>query len=213
MCGTRRFHEIAVLLGDNGTTTTLGSPGNVVVYRRNVGVWEPARSMLFAPDQTKGLKELRSQMEELLKFLESCRIFVAKSASGALYYELEKARRNVWEIDGVPKDFLDQVLRDETKLEPDSSTPTSVPGPVEKTKGYYVISIKDIQGKRPDLTSKQVLLKFVEEGKFAVLEITCDHVPPWIEMTAASRKYVLETEKAGRNEYLVRLRNPTMGGI
>ncbi|MEN6609251.1 MAG: Fe-only nitrogenase accessory AnfO family protein [Methanoregulaceae archaeon] len=213
MCGTRRFQEIAVLLGESGSTVTLGSSGNVVVFRRNVGVWEPVRSMTFSFDQTKGLRELRRQMEELLKFMESCRIFVAKSASGALYYELEKARCNVWEVDGKPADFLDQVLRDETKLKMDQSRLTPVPGPLEKSKGYYVISIKDIQGKRPDLTSKQVLLKFVQEGQFAILEITCDHVPPWIEMTAESKKFVLESEKTGRNEYLVRLRNPAMGGI
>lgn len=212
MCGTRRFQEIAVLLGENGETVALGAPGNVVVFHRNVGVWEPARSMAFSPDRTKGLREMRVQMEELVKFMESCRIFVAKSASGALYYELEKARCNVWEVDGKPAGFLDHVLRDETKLDLEEAPPAPVPVPDEKKPGHYSISIRNLQGKRPDLTSKQVLQKFVQEGRFASLAITCDHVPPWIEMEADLRKYVLETEKTGRNEYIVRLRNPAAGG-
>lgn len=211
MCGTRRFQEIAVLLGESGSTVALGSSGNVVVFRRNVGVWEPSRSLRVSLDHTKGLKELRRQMEDLVKFLESCRIFVAKSASGALYYELEKARCSVWEIDGKPEGFLDQVLRDETKLEIEEAPPAPVPAPDEKNPGHFTISIKGLQGKRPDLTSKQVLQVFVQAGRFATLEITCDHVPPWIEMEAGQRKYVIETEKTGRNEYLVRLRNPAAG--
>jgi len=73
--------------------------------------------MEFALDPDEGLAELRSRMDELLQFLGPCRIFVAKSASGAVYFELEKAGCSVWEVSGRPDEFLDSVLKGEEEAE------------------------------------------------------------------------------------------------
>ena len=95
-----RGPEIAAILGKNGCSSTLSEPGTVVVYQRQGCSFEPVREMAFALDQEKGLKELRAKMAELIVFLNGCKIFVARSASGALYFELEKAGFSVWEISG-----------------------------------------------------------------------------------------------------------------
>lgn len=56
--------------------------------------------------------------------------------------------------------------------------------PVEVSPGNYFISIKEVQGKAPFVSSKQVLLEFICRAGFDALERVCDHVPPRIEMEA-----------------------------
>jgi Fe-only nitrogenase accessory protein AnfO len=208
----RKGPEIATILGKDGCSSTLSEPGTVVVYQRQNDSFEPVREMAFALDREKGLKELRLKMAELIQFLNGCKIFVALSASGALYFELEKAGISIWEISGKPENFLAIVLEDEEKARVASQVPgiTGIPAPAERSPGCFFISIKEVQGQSPAISSKQVLQQFIREGKFRELEIICDHVPPWIELDAGCRGYSLRSEKLGPNECRVRLaRNST----
>jgi Fe-only nitrogenase accessory protein AnfO len=199
--------EIAAMVGADGNSSVLNEPGTVVVYRRAGNLWEVDREMMLSLDQSGGLREMRRKMGDVISFLNGCTIFVARTASGALYFELEKAGCSVWEISGKPADFLDIVLEDEEKekVAADAKASAAMPAPQEKTPGSYFISLKEVQGKRPELTSKQILQQFVTEGHFDVLEMLCDHVPPWIEMEAVKRGYTLDTEQTGPHEVMVRL--------
>ena len=167
-------------------------------------------------DPSGGLSGLRNTVTGITEFLGSCRTVVAKSASGALFFELEKARCSVWEIDGAPEDFLDRVLQGE-KDEQDPAIQRGaevqqIPAPREISPGKFVISIREIQGKRPELSSKQVLRSFVRGGGFTELEIICDHIPPWLDADAAQQGYLLMSEQIAMNEVRVLLRNPGSGG-
>jgi Fe-only nitrogenase accessory protein AnfO len=205
--------EIAAFLGEEGKTVPLNEPGTVVVFRRDRGAWVKDRETAFALDPAHGLRELRQDVSGLLGFLGDCRVLVVKSASGALYFELEKARCSIWEIAGAPKEFLDEVWRDEKEAQVSESLPpgADIPSPLELSPGKFYLSIKEIQGKRPEVSSKQVLQQFVQQGRFAELEIVCDHVPPWIEMEADRRGYDLSSERTGTNEVKVLLRKPAGG--
>jgi Fe-only nitrogenase accessory protein AnfO len=199
--------EIATILGKDRCSSTLSEPGTVVVFQRQGGSFEPVREMAFALDPEIGLKELRLKMAELLQFLNGCKIFTAHSASGALYFELEKAGISIWEISGRPENFLAIVLEDEEKEQAAAQVPVlkGIPAPVEVSPGCFFISIKEIQGKSPEITSKQVLQQFISQGHYRELEIICDHVPPWIEMESACRGFSFGTEILGPNQIRVRL--------
>ena len=97
------IREIAAIIGANGATISLNEPGSMVVFRRVCGSWQKDREMAFALSPGQGLRDLRGKTEELESFLSDCRIVVARSASGALFFELEKARRSVWEIGERPR--------------------------------------------------------------------------------------------------------------
>ena len=200
--------EIAVILKDDGTTGTLGEPGLLAVYSREAGTWKNVRGMSLAPDPSLGLKGMRAMTAGIISCLGDCCIIVTRSAGGALYFELEKARCALWEIAGRPGEFLDQVWADEEKERASAAAPApagSIPRPQEKTPGNFFISIKEVQGKRPDMSSKQILMQFIQSGGFLVLDILCSHVPPWIEAEAERRGYTLETEQVDRDSVKVRL--------
>lgn len=189
--------EIATILGNDGRSSTLTRSGTVVVFRRNQGEWRPDREMPFTTTDTDSLADLRRKMADILCFLGECKLFVANSVTGALYYELMKAGCSVYEVLGKPDDFLEDVLleeeREQTKIAAGRNQP--LPGPYERAPGEYFVSIKEIQGKTPGITSKQILLDFMREGEFKTLEIICDHIPPWVEMESEQRGYRIESEK------------------
>lgn len=208
------IQEIAAIIGEDGASVPLNEPGTVVVYRRVRGSWEKDREMAFSIGAAGGLRELRIKVEELRSLLRDCRVFVAESASGALFFELEKARFSVWEIAGTPAEFLDGVWRDEKAERAAECLPPAagIPAPAETSPGHFTISIKEIQGKRPEVSSKQVLQEFVRRGRFETLDVFCDHLPPWIEVDADRCGYDVATEQTGKNEVKVRLMKSARGG-
>jgi Fe-only nitrogenase accessory protein AnfO len=200
--------EMAVILGSDGTTATLNEPGTIAVFGRTGNAWEKVREIPFILDLSNGLRGMRTQISGVLDFLKCCRIIVTRSASGAPYFELEKAGLAIWEITGKPEEFLGQVWADEEKEKQSvagKAPVADIPKPKEKTPGNFFISIKEVQGKRPDLSSKQVLQQFIQSGGFLVLEIVCSHVPPWIEVEAERRGYTLEIEQIEKDSVKVRL--------
>jgi Fe-only nitrogenase accessory protein AnfO len=206
--------EIAVIAGSDGRTIPLSEPGTVVVYRRVRGTWLAERYLPFSLEAECGLAGLRTRTGELVAFLGECRTLVAQSASGALFFGLEKAGCRVYEIAGTPSEFLNSVWQD-AKEEQEAKTPppagADIPAPIEIAPGKYYISIREIQGKRPEVSSKQVLRPFVQQGAFSELEIVCDHVPPWIEVDAERLGYEITSERTGLHDLKVMVRRPAGG--
>ena len=103
------------------------------------------------------------------------------------------------------------VWADEEKERQAERSPTApaLPVPKERTPGNFFISIKEVQGKRPDISSKQVLQQFIGRGGFLVLESSAAMYPPWIEVEAERRGYTLETEQQDKDTVKVRLTTNT----
>lgn len=199
--------EVAVFLGADGTSISLEEPGSVAIFRRALGSWEKNREKGFSLGQVSGMRELRLKMGEILQFMDGCRIFVARSASGVPYFELEKAGCTVWEYAGRPADFLEHVWEHEEKeLEMAKIlAPSMITVPEEKTPGNFYISIKEIQRNTPELTSKQVLQQFIRQGAFHMLEIICGHIPPWIETDAVGAGFAFEVVQTDKSEFKVKI--------
>jgi len=206
--------EIAAILGSDGRTVALSEPGTFVVYRRNRNTWILERRLPFALTADSGLAGLRQRMQDLVGFLGACRTLVAQSASGALFFGLEKEGFSIYEMPGSPVEFLDSVwqeARDEQQEKSPLPAGADIPAPLGIAPGKYYISIREIQGKRPEVSSKQVLRSFVQQGAFSELEIICDHVPPWLEMDAERLGYDLTSEQTGLHDVKVLLRR-SVGG-
>lgn len=197
--------EIAVCIGQNGETTSLNKPGTIIVFEKRQGQWSISREKDFNPAQGLGLADLRRNMEELISFLDSCRIFVGLSIIGVPYFSLEKAGFSIWEFTGQPREFLDYILeQEEAQAEKENQkTNNIVPFPVETSAGCYKLNLKEIQENKGGFTSKQVLLPFLRKGKFYALEVICSHLPPWLEAELMQGNFTSSVEKIGANELRV----------
>lgn len=207
--------NIAVYLDESGRTASLEKTGKVVVYACRRGRWRAVREQNFSPGGCAGgLAELRRQMHQVLDFLGECRIFAALAVGGVAYFELEKAGLSVWEVAGRPADFLDYIWEEEAKMRlknagrAEDSTP---PAPQKIAPGHYRISLIEVQSKNSGLTSKQLLLPWLRNRQFSMLEVVCSHVPPWLEGELASGGICGEIRKSGPGEYVVTIKKSPAG--
>ncbi|MDA8236074.1 MAG: nitrogenase [Clostridia bacterium] len=199
-------HDIAVYINEIGETTSLNEKGKVVIYQKRQTQWKLLKEKHFNLEPNLGLKELRQKMDEVIIFLEDCKIFTGLSVVGVPYFALEKAGCSIWEFAGKPREFLDYILEqeEEARLQEENLKENNlVPLPIDTGNGCYKISLKDIQQSNSGVTSKQVLIPFIRKGKFYSLEVVCSHVPPWLESELASGNLTGEIEKLGNNEVRV----------
>ena len=200
--------EIAVLMAVNGETAPMDQGGLLRVYRRQEGSWQEERSMPLLMSAGGGLAGLRKQLAAMVNFLDGCRVVVASAITGVPYYELEKAGCSLWEMQGAPTGWLDEVLAGEelqAAVKPEAEA-IKIPVPEEVGEGRYRISISEVQRASGGITSKQVLQPWLQGKSFSSLEIVCTHVPPWLECEWQSGgSFAGEKEKLPSGEWKVLL--------
>lgn len=198
--------EISVMVGADGKIESLHEEGILSVYRRcgcqcNGYYWQQTRIKNISLGGEQGIKELRGKMAEVIEFMGDCRVLITRSVGGVPYFELEKAGFSVWEGSGDPVGYLDEVAGQESNSleEKIDKQDVKIPSPLEVFPGCYRISLREIQRDNTSFTSKQVLLPFFRKSDFRVLEILCDHIPPWLETGLAAGEYIGSIEACGRN--------------
>jgi len=200
--------EIAVMVGRDGQIASLNEDGQIILYQRRgcscSGYhWHRSRDMNISWQGVQGIRELRERLEKAIEFMGDCRVFITSHVSGVPYFELEKAGFSLWEASGDPGSYLDEVAVQETQGNPEKSHSCEMndelPAPVEVFPGCFRISLREIQRDNTRFTSKQVLLPFLQRGNYRVLEILCDHVPPWLESGLATGQYSGSIEACGNN--------------
>jgi len=194
--------DIAVSIGANGATSSLYDASAIVIYQKKQGSWQVGSKKKFSLNKETGLAGLRLQMADIIFFLGECKIFVGWAVVGVPYFELEKMQCSIWEFEGEPLSFLDYVLaQEENKLaNREADTSNVIPIPIEREKGDFYISIKEIQENGNGITSKQVLMPVLRQGNFYSLEVLCNHVPPWLEVELKDGKLVGRVEKKAPTE-------------
>jgi len=189
--------DIAVCIGADGSTSSLYEGSTIVIYQQKQGSWHSVREKKISLNKEAGLAGQRLQMADIIFFLGECKIFVGRVVVGVPYFELEKNQCSIWEFEGAPLSFLDYVLaQEENKVSNSELAPSNtIPVPIERENGDFYISIKEVQENGNGITSKQVLMPVLGQGKFFSLEIICNHIPPWLQLELQNGKLAHRVEK------------------
>ncbi|MDU2064442.1 MAG: Fe-only nitrogenase accessory AnfO family protein [Sporomusaceae bacterium] len=200
--------DIAVFVGETGFAASLYDVGKIIVFERRMKVWQPSRKLEFTLAHSASMPALRQKMQELLAFLGDCKIFVGQTVTGLPFFELEKGDIHVWEFTGSPLDFLDYVWEQELAAvaQVTQKEPLVPPEPVALGDGCFAISLTEIQRSDSTITSKQVLLPFLQKTPFYELAVTCRHVPPWLELELIGDVFAGKVEKLPDQQYLVKIK-------
>lgn len=188
------MNSIAVLLNDNGETSSWQDSGVIKVYEKTNEEWIELKSLPYSIASSTNIISLRKYLTELVEKLDNCRIFVANQVSGQLFSILEAHFFNVYELNGTPDIFLDSVLISEEKLQKEELLLASqsenkfFPETIDKF-GNYTIDLKKLLQEDGTVSSKQILLPFLKEEKFESLEVVCDHVPKWFDRELSDMGY------------------------
>lgn len=200
--------KIAVLIDKEGMTISIKEKGSVRIFEKNGDSWAIIDEIPCSINFSSGLSEVRKELTELLQKIKDCKIFVATEISGQLYYLLESYGYSSYQIDGKPELYLESVLQAETaemnRIITEKDIPTSEIKP-EPTgdPGVYSINLRKALAMNLDTSSKKILKPFLQENKFEVLEVICDHVPRWFEPDLKAIGFDITILNLCENEYKV----------
>ncbi|ADL52533.1 Fe-only nitrogenase accessory AnfO family protein [Clostridium cellulovorans] len=180
--------KVAVLVDEKGTPTSIKESGIIKVFTRINWQWNEESQIVYFLDMKKSIHEIRQDISQIIKSLDTCKIFVASDVSGVLYNALEKADFKIWEISDRPDEFLDYVAEKSTEQIPIKKIKKEEL--VIEKDGTYSIDIKKFQQSNCGLTSKEVLVPLLNDDRIKKLEVICDHIPHWVSS---------ETKRLGRS--------------
>ncbi len=202
----------AVYINQKGATASIAEPGSVRMYQKDGSKWEIAGEIPLEINKEMGLGEYRRALITMVRELEECKVFIAKEVSGQLYYVLEANGFNSYEAEGWPEEYLDSILEaeeqdrvmQEEKSRDRDETPSTVPQETQQP-GVYFIDLRKALNSFPQLSSKKILIPFLQKQAFDALEIICDHIPGWFDDNLLVMKMSYIVIKQGANDYYLRI--------
>lgn len=198
--------EIAVFQDNSGKTQSFFEPGIIKVYSKDMGEWIVIKEIIFKIDNIAGLKAVRASIIKLAEQLGECKVVVASEIRGLVYNVLDGMGFNTWELEGHPSELLEYVLKKEEEEAKDSaleSKSSETPQIKQFKDGTYFIDLKRIQENDVNITSKGILLPFLNTTVFYQLEIICKHIPHWFESEFRRRNLKMQSQNIKQNEIKV----------
>lgn len=203
------MNRIAIYTNAAGITSSIEEKGVVRIYLKNNNEWKIIDEQPCNIDFSTGLTEIKKSINDLIEKLTDCKVFVATAISGQLYYLLEAKGFNSYEAAGEPECYLDSILENEmsescqsTIMKNEVHTSNITPEPTDQC-GVYFLDLKKALATNPALSSKKILKPFLQDKKFDVLNVHCDHVPRWFETDLKSMGLNSTTNKLSENSYQI----------
>ena len=198
--------EIAVFQNVSGKTQSFLKPGIIKVYSRYLGKWTVTKEIIFRIDNIDGLKAIRENIINMTEELEQCKVFVGRDIKGMVYNVLDGMGFNTWELEGEPLEFLEFVYKkeeEEAKATTLFNATNKSPEILQLKDGTYFLDLKKIQENDVNITSKGILIPFLNTTVFYQLEIICKHIPHWFEAEFKRLNLKMKNEIIGQNEIKV----------
>lgn len=185
--------KIAVFINEEGFSCKPSDSTSVAVYEKESNQWVLTQSHKVLISTPKTLESVRIFLNTMMAYLNDCKIIVASKMLGASYNILDRAGFQIWEFQGKPLDFLPIIEQKEIILAYELKPETNPFAHFEKTgEDSYAINIKQILFSDPTVTSKKLLMPFLDHMDFEQLEVTFSHLPPWLDIGLEKRQMTRE---------------------
>lgn len=194
------MERIAVIMNDEGEISSFTEGKYVKVYEKS-STWEIAEELILKNDEPKGIKELRSYYNQVASELKECKIIIVTKAIGIPYSVFYGNDFSVWELEGNPIKYFDNILAKEISHEEELKRLQEEEHVIEIKEGHFLVDLSKLEITRPELSSKKVIIPFMENTKFEMLEVHCCHVPPWLIKKEESRDISMMVEKITNNQF------------
>lgn len=174
--------KIAVITSNIGETASLEMASHIIVYQKNGESFEILQKLVWNLSEGISLGSYRRRIEETIESLGDCRVIVASQLLGLAYNLFDLKGFHIWEYEGLPETFLEEILIREVVVQYELETSMNPFDYFKKSQeGHYAINVKEILYKDPQLTSKKLLLPFLDHHPFDQLQVTFSHLPPWLD--------------------------------
>jgi hypothetical protein len=168
----------AVIRDQTGALSDLVRGSRLEIYRQKENSWETLDSVLFEPFGNLKPPQLRQALNNLVERLEPVKIAIGRAFAGLFYQTLSNAGITLLQMEEFSPECLTELLSvlDEpaevqAALEPTENEPGS---------GQFSIDLTAALAFAPDLSSKKILIPFLNNTPFLELKVYFDHLPPWL---------------------------------
>lgn len=203
---------IAVLVGEEGQVVRIEEMTGIKVFSKEEKEWHMVKEIPFKMKDISQIKEIRKSFNQVISLIEECKIVVGQKIDGIAYHVFEAAGFDLFEVDGEPLMFLDEIMKEieeerYTREKQKERIKQEEDYLVKIKEGHYRVDLGLVQKKNGQLSSKQILLPILEQGGFETLEIKCEHMPPWIEQGICRYSLEMTNKELESGEYLLILTN------
>jgi Fe-only nitrogenase accessory protein AnfO len=195
------MNEIGVFLDEQNAISSFEEAKAIKVFVKEE-LWKVKQEIKTEwVDSTNGLNEVRKKYKNLINRLGSCKIILVKEAVGIPYSVFYTEDFSIWELQGDPLDYLDEIIRKEQEHEIEAEAKSEVGK--ELGKGYYLIDLHELEITNPEMSSKKAIIPYLDNQEVESIEVHCCHVPPWLMKLENKGEIKLQVNEISRNDYRV----------
>lgn len=187
--------QIAALVNSEGNTSGFDKNGVIKVYSKEECEWVTMKQMDYRTENMADSMALHTEIREICDWLGECKIIVVNRIRGIHYIAFEEKQVSMLEIGGAPECFLNDIRECINHQRTAQEVPMEHNTVFEVRPGIYHTDLREVMKKHTSYNSKQILLPFLKNNKYSLLEIICDHVPKWLETEQSDLKLRFSVEK------------------
>ena len=196
------MNEIAVFLDEKNEISSFTEAKCVKIFAKEEDSWKVKKEILVERTSNgKGIKEVREEYMNLAKQMDDCKIVIVNKAFGIPYSVFYAEDFSVWELEGNPLNFLDEIIIKEKEEEEREENEEEIAKKLGE--GYFLIDLMELEISKPEMSSKKAIIPYLEKEEVKKIEIHCCHVPPWLIKEKDKGQITLKVDEIKRNEYKV----------
>ena len=196
------MNEIAVFLEEKDLISSFEEAKYVKIFTKDKYAWKVKKVILINRlIGKKGINEIRREYQNLLPEIDDCKIIIVNKAFGIPYSVFYMADFSIWELEGTPFDFLDEIIARELEEEENAEKKVEVAKKIGE--GHYLVDLQELELTNPEISSKKAIIPYLEKEEVKKIEVLCCHVPPWLVDRKETYNINLDIHEIKRNDYKV----------
>jgi len=195
------MEKIAVFLKENDEIGSFTESKCVNIFVNEYGGWLIKKKLNVDLSNVNNMKAIRETFLKLISEMEDCRIVVVNKAFGIPYSVFYAEDFSVWELEGNPLDFLDEIIKSEIEQEELDNEENEIGKKLSE--GHYFIDLQELEIANPEMSSKKAIIPYLEKEDVKKIEVHCCHVPPWLVTKMDKGEILLSINEIKRNDYMV----------
>lgn len=196
------MNEIAVFLEEKDVISSFEKAKYIKIFAKDKYVWRTEKVILInTTTDKKEISEIRKEYQSLVEEMGECKIIVVNKAFGIPYSVFYVEDFSVWELEGNPYDFLDEIIAREILEEELAEQEVEVAKKIAE--GHYLVDLQELELTNPEISSKKAIIPYLEKEEVKKIEVLCCHVPPWLVDRKDKYNISLEIHEVKRNDYKI----------
>lgn len=196
------MNEIAVFLDEKDEISSFTEAKCAKIFTQEEDLWQVKKEVLVEITiDGKGVREVREEYLNLIKQMDDCKIVIVNKAFGIPYSVFYAEDFSVWELEGNPLKFLDEIIIKEKEEEEREDNEEEIAKKLGE--GHYFIDLMELELLNPEMSSKKAIIPYLKEDDVKKIEIHCCHVPPWLIKEKDGGSIKLDIQEVKRNDFKV----------